>query len=369
MTQGEMGIYRLTLTGVSLSTALALPGVFEVLIRHIPRGSFGFYTYLFNLRLKVATLSVVGFAIFCHLTFDDLTISEALSLGLIALTLPLYASCQMYEAGYQAQMKFRELSIIYIGRTTVQLVGYLGAFLVLDSVFQALAFMIASMTAYHFWNHLRLNKDFAVKTHVAEVPRAAVRREAIFISGFAILPALMDNIDKIIVERAGDLESLAIYSVGMALGLSINAFLKPFLNSINAKLVYYNPGWHHYAAIGLVGTLIGGSISAILPYIVPLMYGEVYTPSVTITAVVTMSMGLFFCNTLYSNHATFNADKKLAVVYVSNIIVSVGTIVYMGAMTVTLSGQQTLLLALALSYPVKMGLSILSLWALGRRFR
>ena len=96
MSQEEMGAYRLVMSGISLVAVLALPGVFEVLIRYIPRGDFSIYPYLFRLRIKFSILAAIGFFLFCHFSFDLDTKEQVISLGLIALMLPLYLSSQMY---------------------------------------------------------------------------------------------------------------------------------------------------------------------------------------------------------------------------------------------------------------------------------
>jgi len=275
----------------------------------------------------------------------------------------------MYEGGYQAQMKYRQLSTIYIGRTTGLLVGYLGAYLVLGSVFMSLAVMIAVMTVYHYWNHVRIQRSLIVSAAATSVPAGVASKEAFWISIFEVLPTVMENIDKILIERSGGLDQLAVYSVGMAIGIAINSFFKPFLNSINAKLVYRSPGFQHYALIVIVGTLIGGGISLISPYLIPFMYGDSYSKSVSASMVVTMSMGIYLWKTLYSNHATFNSQKKLKVVYLSNITMAVCTIVYMLIVTSFIKDPDRLVLAFAFAYPLKMIFSISSLWIFGRFFK
>jgi len=369
MERDEMGVYRLVMSGINLVSALALPGVFEVLIRHMPRGEFHIYPHLFIYRIKVSILAMIGFVVFCFFTFDLHSRDEVISLGLIALMLPLYLSSQMYEAGYQAQMKFRELSTIYVGRTTMLLVGYLGAYLILGSVYTSLAVMIGVMTAYHYWNHLRLKRDLAMQETEAAAPLGVASREALWISIFTILPTVMENIDKILVERSSGLDRLAVYSVGIALGLAINTFFKPFLNSINAKLVHRTPSAQHYLIVIVGGTLIGGVVSLLSPYLVPFMYGDSYAESVPFSVIVTMSMGLYLWKTLYFNHAMFNSRKKLKVVYFSNIAMASCAIAYMLMVVIFVQDQDRLMLAFALAYPLKMIFSILSLWVFGRLFR
>lgn len=364
-----MGTYRLVMSGINLVSVLALPGVFEVMIRYIPRGEFSIYPRLFSLRIKVAILASIGFVGFCFFTFDIPPTDQMVSLGLIAVMLPLYFSSQMYEAGYQAQMKFRQLSTIYIGRTTMLLVGYLGAFLVLGAVFQSLAVMIGVMTAYHYWNHLRLKRVLALKTETGAVNQGVVSREALLISIFTVLPTVMENIDKILVERSNGLDHLAIYSIGIALGLAINQFFKPFLNSINAKLVHRTPEVQHYSLVVIVGTLIGGLFSLLSPYLIPFMYGDSYSESVPMSIIVTMSMGLFLWKTLYFNHSMFNKERKLKIVYLSNMAMACITIGYMLIVVALVNDPDRLMLAFAFAYPLKMSMSILSLWAFGRFFR
>lgn len=364
-----MGVYRLLLSGINLVAALALPGVIQVLVRHIPRGEFGIYPRLFRLKLKVGALSVIGFVGFSFFSFDDPTFEQLASLYVIALMLPFYFSSQIYEAGYQAQMKFRELSTIYVGRASLQLVSFLGAYLLLSSVFSAMASMICAMTAYHFCNHLRIKREFAAHPDTASEPAGVVNREAVMISIFTILPAVMENIDKIIIERSAGLAKLATYSIGVGLGLAVNEFLKPFLTSINAKLVHRTPQRQHYLLILIGGTLIGGAFSVISPYLVPAMYGDSYAESVPITNILTASMGVYFCKTLYFNHLMFNKEKKLKAVYIGNIAAAIGTIAYLTTAMALVRNPDTLLIAFAFAYPFKMLLSISSLWMFGRLYR
>lgn len=369
MTLEEMGAYRLVMSGINLFSVLALPGAFEVLIRYLPRGEFHIYPYLFQRRIIVALLAAIGFGGFCSITFDHLATSQILSLGLIAAMLPLYFSSQMYEAGYQAQMKFRQLSTIYIGRTSLQLAGFLVAFLIFGEVFKAIATMIFLMTAYHVWQHHRLTKDLAIKAGEKITELRVVNREAWLISIFTILPMVMENIDKILLENNVGLSGLAIYSTGMALGIAVNALVKPFINSINALLVHKTLSMQHYALVAIVGSLIGSVCSLLLPHLIPLLYGASYEESVPIAVTVTMSMGLFLWKTLYFNHALFNRGKKLKVIYFSNMIMSSIVIVYILVVMSLVKDTRQLMLAFAFTYPLKLILSISTIWVFGKVFR
>lgn len=99
------------------------------------------------------------------------------------------------------------------------------------------------------------------------------------------------------------------------------------------------------------------------------MYGDNYAESVPISVIVTMSMGVHLCKTLYSNHATYNNQKKLKVVYFGNMAMATSTIAYMLIVMVLVKDQNKLMLAFAFAYPLKLIFSIASLWVFGRLFR
>ena len=362
MTQNDMGTYSLLRSGIGMVAVLSLPGVFEVLIRNIPQGHYGIYGPLFRKRIGAAVLASLAFIGYAVCVNDVLSTAQVISLAVIATLLPLYFSSQMYVAAYQAQMQFRQLSAIYIGRTTVQLLGYLVPFLVFKAVFPALACMIAIMTVYHVWNHRKMHRDLLAKANGEQYLSLGLMRDAGMISLFSILPAVTENIDKVFIEGRIGLAQLAVYSIGMTIGSAINAFFKPFLNSINAKLVHQVPGPQHYALVVVVGTVLGGAVTLALPYLVPFLYGEAYSASVPMAAIVLMSMGLFFGKTLYFNLAMFNKDRKLTVVYASNVTTAIGAIGYMVAVTWLVRDNDTLLLWFAGTYPLKNFLSIFTLW-------
>jgi len=188
------------------------------------------------------------------------------------------------------------------------------------------------------------------------------------ISVFAILPSLANGLDRILVQNSVGFDKLAIYNIGLMLGVSLNSFFQPFILSVAAKLVHRTPDLQHYLVILVAGSLLGFMLSLAMPFVVPFLYGNIYTESVPLSIIVLSSMGIYFVRELYFNFLIYNKDKKLSVVYASNISASTLTILYMATVAILVVDSEFMLLWMAGAYPLQMFLLNLSLYVFSRAF-
>jgi len=368
MSQEEFGQYRYVLTITTIVAVLSLPGVAEVVVRTIPRQQFSAYSYLFLFRLKVSISATFAFLAFAFCSFGVADAGMMISLILIGLTLPLYFTSQLNQHGYLAQMRFRDLNRLYIGRTTLHVLSLVGAFVISGSVFFSFACMVLLLTAYDLRKHGRIATDLSHRTDEKPLDKRRLRRDSFMITISAALPILATDLDKILVQDIVGFDQLAIYSIGLSFGVVSSTFFMPFIDSVAPRLVHHRLKIGHYFIVFLVGSILGSILALAAPLVVPLLFGDAYAASAPLSMVVLLSMGIFFAKVLYFNYAKFNKDRKLAAFHVANITSAAFAIIYMMLVARFLAGSEAILFWMIGAYPVKLIFEILFLYLSSKFF-
>jgi len=368
MSQEEFGQYRYVMTMTTIVAILSMPGVAEVVVRTIPRGQFSAYNYLFLFRLKVSITTIFAFLAFAFYSFEIAGAGMMISLFLIGLTLPLYFTGQINQYGYLAQMRIRDLNRLYVGRTTLQVLGVVGAYVISNSVFLSLACMIMLLTSYDLWKHRRIVMELSNKADEIPLDKRRLRRDSFMITISTALPILAVDLDKILVQDIVGFDQLGIYSIGLSFGVVLSAFFKPFIDSIAPKLVHHSPKIRHYLIVFLTGTAIGFIFALATPIVVPMLFGDAYTASAPLAVIVLLSMGLFFVKVLYFNYAKFNKDRKLGAFHIANITSAALIILYVIFVARFLTTSEIILFWMIGAYPLKLISEILILYLFSKFF-
>ena len=352
MTVDQYGTYRFLTAAIAIAAVFSLPGAFEVIIRSIPKGARLSYPAMHKARIVAGLASAVVFVLVLCATGRELTLESWAIVG-VACLLPLYFSPQLYEAGYLAVRDFKSLSTAYMMRTAALILCVSSIVVLGGSVEMALLAQLTVLTIIHWCYHRAFNRRNSLEqSSVAESQKNNVI-DALWISTFAVLPVISENIDKLLLQGFVDTGQLAYYAVGLTIGTAVNGFAKPFLGAFSAHLVHKRPMRVHYMLLFSAGSVVGTIAGALLWYLTPVLYGDDYSPSGGIAAVVASSMGIYLVRTLYFNAATFHKESRLSSVYIANTVTAIISIAAT-AVTITIVSEATAVTyILALLYPAR----------------
>ena len=358
LTESEYGIYKYVISVLALSAIFALPESAHLIVRFIPQGYANVYAQLLKQRTRYSILGCLALALYAAYEFNQ---SPALGYTLvgIAILYPLYFAFQLYEPLLQATIKFKTLNRIYVTKATLQLGAVLLAYWVTQSIYVAVLAMVAAISAFNFITERRVAIEFR-ESSPAKAPASSgeIEKQSLILSILSIMPIAITQIDRILVARVIDYRALAIFSIGLTIGTAVNSFLKPFISTINAKLVHRNLEPVHYILVFVIGTAVGWLISLVMPEAIRSIYGQRYLQSAQYAGIILLSMGLYLTQTLYYNNSLFNKYRSLGVIYVNNIVVPLLVLAYLLVVYLTYSTATRYMLQLALLYPIRLSLSI-----------
>ena len=365
LTVNDYGEYKYILASLAMLAVFSLPETHQVIIRYVPKGFNSIYGILFRERL---TYSCIGSAL---ILFAAIFYFHKGSIGLsyfcvfLALVYPLYYSFQVFDPYLQAELKFKELNFFYVARITLQVISVLVSYIIFESIYMSVAIMLVAVTSINLVAFQKVKKLQSLKSKtIPETIQKQAKKESLVLSIITILPIFVAQFDKILVARIIDYESLAIYSIGIALGTAINGFFKPFMSTLNAKLVNVKLENRHYFLAFISGSLIGLVVSYAMPSIALNIYGESYWESSTYAQIIVLSMGLYFWQTLYYNHNMFYKHKSLKNIYTNNVSTPLLILVYMTVVVHFSDSNSEILWLLTLIYPIKLSLSIFTIFIL-----
>jgi O-antigen/teichoic acid export membrane protein len=361
MSTQEYGSYQYYLSVFLLLGSFSIPGATSSIIKYVALGYDWTYKSLFKLRFKYSTLASIIFIALSLYNIYLNNIVEASIYFIFAFIFPFYHSYDLFAYFLHAKIELKRLNTLYIVRSSLQVLATIVAYFISKSVEVTLITFIMSIALINTVLYYKIFPKSSIKMHDISISNQA-NKMAIGLSLVGILSIVVGQIDKVLVFNLIRPESLAIFSIGMMIGITVNSLFKSILSSFSAKLVTYNIKKWHYATVFITGTITGAMISMTAPYLIEIVYGDVYKESAYYASVVFCSLGVYLVNSLFYDSNMLNHKKNIKSIYMSEIGVSAIQLIVILALFFYISSGEEILLYLPFVYTLKVSLSILFIY-------
>jgi|APSaa5957512535_1039671.scaffolds.fasta_scaffold63034_1 O-antigen/teichoic acid export membrane protein len=360
MTKDEYGEYQYILSILTIFGFLSLPASTNVLIRYYGQGYHWSYISLFFLRVKSSLLGVILFLCMAIYSYYINDIYFAIVFLVFSICFPLFYSCDLFEYLLQSVMNYKKLNLYYIVRESIRFIMIIFTYWLSGTIALTIIVYILSITIINSWSYYKIKKDYLIEyKNIENNVQKKMHTMAINLSLVGIFLLVTSQIDKILIAKYIDMESLAIYSIGMLIGMSINMFFKSILSIFNAKLVNHKVSFGNYLIIFIAGSISGWLLTYIMSYTIDLIYGNAYRLSATYANIVLLSLGVHLVSTLYHSNFLFYYNKSEKIIYAGQISISSILILLISTFIVIPVENEVKLLLLSLMYPIKSVLIII----------
>ena len=360
------GEYKLLLSYMGVFALFSLPEASQILIKYVPRGHDNALKTLLNQRVKFSLMASLTLCCYCGYLFF---VGETwISYFIIALFLPFYYAFNLFQPYLIAKQNFKLLNQLFVLRSLIQLLAVYIGLLFAQNVMIVLVCFLASFSLSNVLFYFLIRKKYfkeISKIRSDERVNKFFRKHALLLSLVGVLPIVMENLDKILIANHIDLKSVAVFSIGILIGKSVNSFFKPFISTLSAKLVFNTINKRQYLLIMFFGTLFGVITSFILiPKTIIYFYGDQYGDSIIFSQILISSLGIYLLHSFYYNQTMFNKKKSIKIIYINNIFIPLALVLLLYAFVNIGYSAKTKLLLISFLYPVRLVLSIILIFSI-----
>ncbi len=351
----EYGDYRYLFTIFIILSFFSLPSSTNAIIRFVPQGFDWSYISLTNLRIKFSLLGSGFFLCVAIIGIFYEKIDNPFIFLIFAICFPIFNSMDLFEYFLQAKIKFKKLNYLQVLRAFIRLtLTIFICWLTRSAIYTLITFIIVTCI-FNLVSYFYIKFLFKIKNckKEFEIDEKKVKSMAINLSLVGLLPMVSTYIDKIAIAKYINTESLAIFTIGILLGETVNGFFKGLLSTLNPKLVHYKIKRWHYFTIFFTGTFFGLVISYIMPLVINFLYGHKYINSAIYAKIIFLSLGIHLVVILYHNQLLFNKNKPLKTLYYGESVISVIKIILILLFITIPETNEGKLIMLALMYPIK----------------
>ena len=360
MSKQEYGSYQYYLSVFLLLSSFSIPGATNAIIKFVAMGYEFTYKQLLKLRFGFSLLASFIFALLSIYNIFLTNATEAIVYFIFSLLFPFYHSFDLFAYYLQAKVQLKRLNQIYVIRSLFQVLVTILAYYLSQSVELAMIAFIASFALINIVMYYNLLTNVSKEDFDTNIAFQA-KNMALSLSLVGILKTIVGQIDKVLIFNLINPESLAIYGVGIMIGMTINSLFKAILSSFSAKLVIYDLKKWHYASVFIFGSIVGIFTSLIIQDIIELLYGNAYQESSYYASIILCSLGIYLVSSLYHESNMFHQKKNVKSIYVSEIGVSCAQLIGIFALFWLVSGEN-ILYFLPLMYPMKFFLSVILIY-------
>lgn len=352
------GQYQFYISAFSLAAVFSLTSSTNTLLKYAVIGYEFSYKIIFNYRLRfslLGSIALITWGVF-GTSGDDVWVFVGL-----AVFLPIFNGCDLFEYLLQARIHFRSLNLIYILRSTVTLIAPIVTFLISRDVTFTLFAYLGCFSLVNLIFHIHFLKGLKSQKNPNSAIIKQIKRESLFLSLAGLASLVCLHLDRVLIFNQLDATSLAIYANGMILGMSINALFKTVLGSVNGRLAFVEiKHWHYYGVLAF-GTILGLLGVVFMPLFIWVLFGEKFSGSVIFGQIVLGSLGIYLASNLLFDNIMFGKENNIKAIYINNVLVSLGQFLSLLAVFHIFSDSKYLLIMFALQYPWKALLNILVL--------
>lgn len=223
LTPERLGEYRFLITGFTLLSIFALPGMRTALRESTPKGYRGNLTPAFKAMFKwglVGSVVSIGATVYYFLN-DNNTL--AIGFLVIAIATPLYNAATGYLE-YLTALKELRKTTLYTVATRIILVATTGggAFLFPHYAWAILAVFLFATIIPNLWFHLRTKREFEKPGSTLDQD---ITRYAWHITAMTALGLVAGQLDKILVWKIAGAEALAFFFIAYTVPLALSQYL------------------------------------------------------------------------------------------------------------------------------------------------
>jgi len=352
------GQYQFYISAFSLAALFTLTSSTNTLLKYSAIGYECAYQIIFNYRLCFSLLgstALVAWGLF-GAPGHDMWVFVGL-----ALLLPVFNACDLFEYLFQARINFKSLNLIYIIRSTITLIVPTITFLISRDVIFTLFSYLGSFSLVNLIFHLHSLRSLRSGKDLSSPLIKKIKRESLFLSLAGLASLVCLHLDRVLIFDHLDAKSLAIYANGMILGMSINGVFKTVLSSVNGRLAFVEIKNWHYCGVLAFGTIVGLLGAVFMPFFVWVLFGEKFSGSIIFGQVVLGSLGIHLVSNLLFDNIMYGKKNNVKVIYVNNVLVSASQFLSLLVTFHIFSDSKYLLIMFALQYPWKAILNIIVL--------
>lgn len=355
------GEYRTLFSYYSLIALACMVESNKVFIKSVVAGDRDGTTAIFANKLVFGTGTLVvlsavwgvGRLLGRHWLPDVLVVIAAIS----AVIYPF----DLYISNLQAGRRFRRLFLVEsvkYGSAFATFIGMVaGGWSVTSAVLAQLCVLGACNVAF-FLLHSRGWVAFGtIPGRIVALIRAPAASQARTFSFANMLPASLENVDKLLVGHVFGLAFLGVYTLAYSTGRFVYNTLKPAMYVYYRRFVDAMPGWPLLRRVALIFTVLGAVNAAVF------LVAIEYIPALAAfragrwaTAILFLGYGIGILNAIYSQAFALNRDSIASQALVAT-VQSTGVSLVILAVALA-SPPATALILLALQYPVRDGLSV-----------
>ncbi|MEK9570823.1 MAG: hypothetical protein VW124_17525 [Paracoccaceae bacterium] len=352
------GQYQFYVSVFSLAALFTLTSSTNTLLKYAAIGFECAYQIIFNYRLRFSLLgstALVAWGLFGS-SGNDIWVFIGL-----ALLLPVFNACDLFEYLFQARINFKSLNLIYIFRSTITLIVPTTTFFISRDVIFTLFAYLGTFSLVNLIFHVKSLRSVNSKKILSPPLIKKIKRESFFLSLAGLASLVCLHLDRVLVFDQLDAKNLAIYANGMMLGMSINGVFKTVLSSVNGRLAFVEiKNWHYFGVLAF-GTIVGLLGAVFMPLFVWVLFGEKFSGSVIFGQVVLGSLGIYLVSNLLFDNTMYGKKNNVNLIYVNNVLISASQFLSLLATFHFFSDSKYLLIMFALQYPWKAILNIIVL--------
>lgn len=276
----------------------------------------------------------------------------------------------LYISNLQAGRRFRRLFLLEFvkyGSALATFVGMVASRRPVTSAVLAQLCVLGVCNISFFLLHSRGWVAFrTIPGRVLALARAPAASQARTFSFANMLPASLENVDKLLVGHVFGLAFLGVYTLAYSTGRFVYNTLKPAMYVYYRKFVDAMPGWPLLRRVALIFTLLGAvNAAAFLAAIEFVPALAAFKAGKWATVILFLGYGIGILNAIYSQAFALNRDSIASQALVATVQ---STGVSLVILAVALASPPALaMILLALQYPVRDGLSVLFREQIARR--
>lgn len=314
------GTYSYLLSLAASLGFLTLSGLGPVVTRAVARGQENLVRYALSLQLRYNLLATATIAVAGLYYFFKGNSLFAISLGFLALAIPLEGAFHIYEHILIGRKRFDTLALFTILSTLGAAGGTVVALLFTDSpLILVVVYAILSVVP-SFFIYRQVERSIPKSTPTQE-DKQALKRSAFHITGAGIIGTIAQYADKIILFQVAGPAAVAVYGFATAGPERIKGLLKSWISTALPRLSERNLEEIHSAFYKRVGLsiLFGLGAALIYAFLSPLLF-KLFLPKYLDSIIYSQlyALGLIFIPALVYIGNIFYSQNMLRAIYITS---------------------------------------------------
>lgn len=358
-TKAVYGQYNLLIAILGTLSIVSVPGILQSIVRSVAKGFEGVYRKGIRKRMYYGAIGVPLLVLLGLWYHNKNQTDMAMCFFIAAFFFPVFNVCAAWKEFLKAKQEFRllsEYSVITASIHTAALIAVIHF-----SNGNLVVIFLGYMLSFVLSNLFFLFRSFQLVSNEEEDENWL--DYGLFLTKTNVLATLIGNLDKIIVGLYLGIEELAVYSLGVKFGLSIQRFLHSLLTTTTPRIAKMNTvsmRTYGYVFISsLVPTIV---LILVAPFIITTLFTAKYSESIVLSQIIIAFLPFYIINNIYSKHFTYFLGNRNILLMVSIL----SPLTFLGLMVVLISRYGVV--GLALARGIRSVFYILILFILSRVF-